>query len=116
MSTKGEGGGVQVDENGVAKYLTGIISSSLSWIEDEDTRERIYEATSARLAERAGRTGKLAGVFGRLSLSAMEFLSCHVLVGTPTSIPTSTRPSFLLMILHSSADSHSHIHNSRTPA
>ncbi len=53
---------VRVDEDGVPNYLTGIISSSLSWIEDEDTRDRIYESASARLAERAGRTGELVDV------------------------------------------------------
>jgi len=56
-------GRARVDEDGVPKYLTGIVSSSLSWIEDEDARERIYESASARLAERAGRTGKLVDFF-----------------------------------------------------
>jgi len=53
---------VRVDEDGVPNYLTGIISSSLLWIEDDDTRDRIYECASARLAERAGRTGELVDV------------------------------------------------------
>ena len=48
---------VRVNGDGVPKYLTGIISSSLSWIEDDNQREEIYEAASARLAERSGRTG-----------------------------------------------------------
>lgn len=58
VSTEGQVGPVRVNEDGVPKYLTGIISSSLLWIEDEDARERVYEAASARLAERAGRTGE----------------------------------------------------------
>ena len=55
---QGEGQHVQVNEDGIPKYLTGIVSSTLSWIEDEDEREGIYTAASARLAERCGRTGR----------------------------------------------------------
>ncbi len=70
-------GRVRVDEDGVPKYLTGIISSSLLWIEDEDDRERVYKAASARLAQRAGRTGELVDSLNYSSLSALEspFLS-----------------------------------------
>lgn len=38
------------------RYLTKIISSPLAWIEDDDTKEKIWEAASARLSERSGRT------------------------------------------------------------
>ena len=48
-----------IDEHGIPKYLTSIISNKLEWIDDEDDRERIWEAASARLSERSGRTGKL---------------------------------------------------------
>ena len=44
-----------VDENGLTHYLTSFISSSLSWIEDEDAREQIWVAASARISERSGR-------------------------------------------------------------
>ena len=44
-------------EEGVPRYLTDIISSRLSWIEDEQIRVQIWEAASARLSERSGRTG-----------------------------------------------------------
>ena len=47
-----------IDEHGIPKYLTSIISNKLQWIEDEDDRERIWEAASARLSERSGRSGK----------------------------------------------------------
>ncbi len=40
------------------------------WIEDEEVRERVYEAASARLAERAGRTGKLVDFLGYSSFLA----------------------------------------------
>ena len=42
---------------GLPRYLTGIISSPLSWIEDEQTQVDIWEAASKRLSERSGRTG-----------------------------------------------------------
>ena len=44
------------DPAGLARYLTSIISSPLSWIEDEDIREQIWAAASARISERSGRT------------------------------------------------------------
>ena len=53
-----EDGLAPIDEHGIPKYLTSIISNKLQWIEDEDERERIWEAASARLSERSGRTGK----------------------------------------------------------
>lgn len=45
-----------IDEAGIPKYLTGIVSSQLSWIKDE-RRDEIWEAASKRLSERSGRTG-----------------------------------------------------------
>ena len=45
-------------EQGLARYLTGIVSSPLTWIEDESVREEIWAATSARLSERAGRNAR----------------------------------------------------------
>jgi predicted nicotinamide N-methyase len=45
-----------IDPNGLTRYLTSIISSPLSWIEDEDAREQVWAAASARISERAGRT------------------------------------------------------------
>ncbi|KAI1620562.1 putative methyltransferase-domain-containing protein [Exophiala viscosa] len=46
----------KVDEQGVPRYLTTIVSSSLNWIEDDDAKESIWDAASARLSERSGRT------------------------------------------------------------
>lgn len=37
------------------RYLSTIVSSPLDWIEDEDVREKIWDAASARMAERCGR-------------------------------------------------------------
>lgn len=46
---------IMVEPSGVPRYLTGIVSSPLSWL-DEDARELIWEAASLRLSERSGRT------------------------------------------------------------
>ncbi len=54
---RGLGNGLSEDPPGLTRYLTSIISSQLSWIEDEATRERIREAASRRLSERCGRMG-----------------------------------------------------------
>ena len=44
------------DERSITTYLTSIISSSLKWIPFEDSKIRIWEAASAGLAQRAGRS------------------------------------------------------------
>jgi hypothetical protein len=46
-----------VPSGNVSQYLTSIIASKLSWIEDEAARDSIWEEASARLSERSGRTG-----------------------------------------------------------
>ena len=46
----------KVSHDGVPAYLTRIVSSRLAWIEDEKVKEQIWEAASARLSERSGRS------------------------------------------------------------
>ncbi|KAL8732968.1 MAG: hypothetical protein Q9166_002366 [cf. Caloplaca sp. 2 TL-2023] len=43
-------------EDGLPRYLTSIIASPLVGVEDESVREQIWEAASARLSERSGRS------------------------------------------------------------
>jgi hypothetical protein len=43
----------------VSRYLTSIISSSLSWLESDEVREAIWDAAAARLSQHSGRAGKL---------------------------------------------------------
>jgi hypothetical protein len=50
--------GPAVQPAGVTRYLTSIIASSLSWLDTEELREAVWDAASARLSERSGRTGK----------------------------------------------------------
>lgn len=50
--------GPSVQPAGVTRYLTSIISSPLSWLESDALREVIWDAASARLSERSGRTGR----------------------------------------------------------
>lgn len=45
-----------VSDQGLPRYLTTIISSSLSWIASDEQRDLIYASASARLAERSGRS------------------------------------------------------------
>ncbi|OCT50099.1 Rapid response to glucose protein 1 [Cladophialophora carrionii] len=51
----GASGRRRVAEQGAPGYLTSIVSSSLRWIEDEEAKELIWTAASARLSERSGR-------------------------------------------------------------
>ena len=50
--------GPAVQPEGVTRYLTSIIASSLAWLDTDELREAIWDAASARLSERSGRTGK----------------------------------------------------------
>ncbi|EGC44090.1 conserved hypothetical protein [Histoplasma capsulatum var. duboisii H88] len=43
-------------QTGISQYLTSIIASALSWIDSDELRESIWDAASARLCERSGRT------------------------------------------------------------
>lgn len=52
--------GPAVQPAGVTRYLTSIISSSLSWLDTEELREAVWDAAAARLSERSGRAGKLS--------------------------------------------------------
>ena len=47
-----------INPKGLTKYLTSIIASSLAWIDGDEAKEEIWEKASARLSERAGRSGK----------------------------------------------------------
>ncbi|KIW34924.1 uncharacterized protein PV07_01665 [Cladophialophora immunda] len=55
FSSSGNATRPKVSEQGVPRYLTSIVSSGLNWIEDEDQRDAIWSAASARLSERSGR-------------------------------------------------------------
>lgn len=46
------------DSVGFFTYVTSIISSSLSWIDDKDDQEKIWKLASLRLAENCGRTAQ----------------------------------------------------------
>ncbi|KAL4934524.1 S-adenosylmethionine-dependent methyltransferase [Aspergillus undulatus] len=45
-----------VESTGLTRYLTSIIASPLSWLDTDELREAIWDAASARLSERSGRT------------------------------------------------------------
>lgn len=50
--------GPAVQPEGVTRYLTSIISSSLSWLDTDELREAVWDGAAARLSERSGRAGK----------------------------------------------------------
>ncbi|KAL8897234.1 MAG: hypothetical protein Q9207_007315 [Kuettlingeria erythrocarpa] len=54
-------GSSELDEEGLPSYLTSIIASSLAWIVDDHVKEQIWEAASARLSERSGRSAIPSG-------------------------------------------------------
>ncbi|KAF1944657.1 hypothetical protein EJ02DRAFT_340559, partial [Clathrospora elynae] len=69
----------QVNPEGVTRYLTSIVSSSLRWIEDEEAKERIWDQASARLSERSGRSamGAMSRTFRIPTPSEPFELSIH---------------------------------------
>ncbi|KAF2868799.1 VPS28 protein-domain-containing protein [Massariosphaeria phaeospora] len=49
-----------INPEGVARYLTSIVSNSLHWIEDDEAKEEIWNQASARLSGRSGRSAMSA--------------------------------------------------------
>jgi predicted nicotinamide N-methyase len=70
----------QISDEGVPAYLTNIVSSPLSWIYDDQTKERIWESASERLSERSGRTGR--GDLTRTFNIPLDHVGEHVLTIT----------------------------------
>jgi D-xylulose reductase len=65
LAIEGESGGdtsskTQVGAEGVTKYLTSIVGSGLTWLNDDADREAVWELASTRMAERSGRSGMSA--------------------------------------------------------
>ncbi|KAI9839409.1 MAG: hypothetical protein M1837_002096 [Sclerophora amabilis] len=57
-SVVGEDHAHSINPAGLPSYLTSIIASPLSWIDDENEREEIWQTASKRLTERSGRNGE----------------------------------------------------------
>ncbi|KAL8778726.1 MAG: hypothetical protein Q9213_007279 [Squamulea squamosa] len=68
----------QPDEAGLPRYLTGIVASPLAWIEDENVKEQIWEAASARLSERSGRSGHKTWLASYLLAKRLQSLVPHL--------------------------------------
>lgn len=94
----------QVNPEGVTRYLTSIVSSSLRWIEDEETKEAIWEQASLRLSERAGRTamGAISRQFRIPSTTGHFELSLHepALTGDDLGLKTWAASYLLAKRLH----------------
>jgi len=48
-----------IDSREIISFLSLVIKSSLTWIDDDYEREQIWDEASKRLTERCGRTGKV---------------------------------------------------------
>ncbi|CAI7666780.1 unnamed protein product [Penicillium pancosmium] len=72
--------GPAVQPEGVTRYLTSIISSPLSWLDTEELQEAVWDAASARLSERSGRTAMpaMSRIFSIPTSSGEEYtLTLH---------------------------------------
>ncbi|KAL6706444.1 Protein-lysine N-methyltransferase rrg1 [Coniothyrium glycines] len=95
---------IQINPEGVTRYLTSIVSSSLIWIEDEDAKEEILNRASVRLSERSGRTamGAISRRF-RIPTSSSSFdLDIHepALTGDDLGLKTWAASYLLAKRLH----------------
>lgn len=70
---------VQVNPEGVTRYLTSIVSNPLKWIHEEEVKEEIWSQASLRMSERSGRTamGALSREFRIPSASDSFTLHIH---------------------------------------
>ncbi|KAL4880941.1 VPS28 protein-domain-containing protein [Aspergillus karnatakaensis] len=69
-----------VEPTGLTRYITSIIASPLGWLETDELREAIWDAASARLSERSGRTAMpaMSRVFAIPTFSGEELtLTLH---------------------------------------
>lgn len=88
----------------MTRYLTSIVSSSLRWIDNEESKEQIWDQASARLSERSGRTamGAMSRTF-RIPTSSTPFdLSIHepTLTGDELGLKTWAASYMLAKRLH----------------
>jgi predicted nicotinamide N-methyase len=94
----------QVNPEGATRYLTGIVSSGLQWIKDEEVKEEIWNQASARLSERSGRTamGALSRQFRIPSATGLIDLSIHepALTGDDLGLKTWAASYLLSKRLH----------------
>jgi predicted nicotinamide N-methyase len=96
---------VQIDPEGVTRYLTSIVSNSLRWIQDEEVKEEIWNQASLRLSERSGRTarGDLTRRFTIPTSDGSFELSIHepALTGDDLGLKTWAASYLLAKRLHS---------------
>ncbi|KAF3041696.1 hypothetical protein E8E12_005346 [Didymella heteroderae] len=95
---------VQVNPEGVTRYLTSIVSNPLKWIHDDEAKEEIWNQASSRLSERSGRTamGALSRDF-RIPTATSSFnLSIHepALTGDDLGLKTWAASYMLSKRLH----------------
>lgn len=98
---------VQVNPQGVTRYLTSVVSSSLRWIDDDEAKEEIWNQASIRLSERSGRAamGAISRTF-RIPTSAASFeLDIHepALTGDDLGLKTWAASYLLAKRLHTLA-------------
>ncbi|KAL2871830.1 VPS28 protein-domain-containing protein [Aspergillus lucknowensis] len=99
-----------LEPTGLARYLTSIIASPLTWLDTDELREAIWDAAAARLSERSGRTAMpaMSRVFSIPSSSGEEFtLTLHEPSLTSDNLGMKTWVSSYLLSqrLHSLLDS-----------
>lgn len=95
---------VQVNPEGITRYLTSIVSNPLKWIHDDEVKEEIWDQASLRLSERSGRTamGAISREFRIPTTSDSFNLSIHepALTGDDLGLKTWAASYMLSKRLH----------------
>lgn len=95
---------VQVNPEGVTRYLTSIVSNPLKWIQEDEVKEQIWDQASLRLSERSGRTamGAISRDFRIPTASGSFTLSIHepALTGDDLGLKTWAASYMLSKRLH----------------
>jgi predicted nicotinamide N-methyase len=103
-STQSQPKPVQINPEGVTRYLTGIVSNDLRWIEDDAIKEEIWNQAGARLSERSGRTamGAMSRQFRIPSPAGSFELSIHepTMLGDDLGLKTWAASYLLAKRLH----------------
>jgi predicted nicotinamide N-methyase len=85
-----------IDPSGVPRYLTSIVSSSLTWIDDEAAKEQIWNLASLRLSERSGRNA-MPSMTRRFEVTEQLNVALHEPSMTEDNLGLKTWTSSLLL-------------------
>ena len=83
-------------------YLTKIIGSWLTWIEDDEVKEQIWETAAQRLSERSGRTG-MGDITRVFAIPITSHISTHIRGHDGRTVESGSNSDILRLNIHEPA-------------